>query len=152
MSSPHDFRLQDGTVIDHLPVGSASKALAILSLPREGPITVGINVPSARYGKKDIIRVEGLALRKSETDRLALLGPSVSVSIVRGGTVSSKQRLEVPERLTGVLRCSNPTCITNHERIVAAFDRVSAAGETPLRLRCAYCERLASEPYTYYGA
>ena len=76
MSSPHDFRLQDGTVIDHLPVGSAPKALAILELPREGPITVGINVPSARYGRKDIIRVEGLALRKSETDRLALLGPA----------------------------------------------------------------------------
>ena len=152
MTSPHDFRMQDGTVIDHLPVGTAARALVILGLPRDGPVTVGMNVPSRRMGRKDIIRVEGLALRKSETDRLALLGPRVSVSIVRGGAVSSKQRLEVPERLTGVLRCANPTCITNHERILAAFDRVSAAGETPLRLRCAYCERLASEPYTYYGA
>jgi aspartate carbamoyltransferase regulatory subunit len=146
--SPDDFRLQDGTVIDHLPVATAAKALSILGLPRNGPVTIGMNVPSARYGRKDIIRVEGLALRKSETDRLALLGPHVTVSIVRAGNVASKQRLEVPERLVGVLRCSNPTCVTNHERIPPVFDRVSAS---PLHLRCAYCERSSAEPYTYVG-
>lgn len=147
MPSPADFRLQDGTVIDHLPVGTAARALVILGLPREGPVTVGMNVPSARMGHKDIIRVEGLALRRSETDRLALLGPAVTVSIVKGGKVTSKQRLEVPERLVAVLRCGNPTCVTNHERIPPVLDRVSS---DPLRLRCAYCERAAQEPYTYY--
>ena len=148
MASPQDFRLQEGTVVDHLPVGTAARALAILGLPREGPVTVGMNVPSRRYGLKDIIRVEGMALRKSETDRLALLGPHVTVSIVKGGRVASKQRLEVPERLVGVLRCGNPTCITNHERIPPVFDRVSVE---PLRLRCAYCERAASEPHAFVG-
>ena len=146
MASPHDFRLLDGTVVDHLPVGTAARALAILGLPREGPVTVGMNVPSARYGQKDIIRVEGLALRKSETDRLALLGPHVTVAIVKGGSVLTKQRLEVPERLVGVLRCANPTCITNHERVPPVFDRVSKA---PLLLRCAYCERACGEPYAF---
>mgnify|MGYP001397197807 FL=1 len=53
MPSPHDFRLQDGTVIDHLPVGTAARALGILGLPREGPVTVGMNVPSRRLGFKD---------------------------------------------------------------------------------------------------
>ena len=151
MGSPHDFQLQDGTVIDHLPVGTAAKALAILNLPRDGAITVGINVPSARYGRKDIIRVEGLALRKSETDRLALLGGTLSVSIVRSGKVASKQRLEVPERLVGVIRCANPTCITNHERIAPAFDRASSKATATLRLRCAYCERFATEPFAFVG-
>jgi aspartate carbamoyltransferase regulatory subunit len=101
-----------------------------------------MNVPSARYGRKDIIRVEGLELRRSETDRLALLGPHVTVAIVKGGKVAEKQRLEVPERLVGVLRCTNPTCITNHERIVPVFDRVSVS---PLALKCAYCERFLAE-------
>jgi aspartate carbamoyltransferase regulatory subunit len=149
VTSPHDFRLQDGTVIDHLPVASASRALAILGLPRDGPVTIGMNVPSARYGHKDIIRVEGLALRKSETDRLALLGPHVTVSIVKAGKVASKQRLEVPERLIGVLRCANPTCITNQERVAPVFDRVSTS---PLHLRCAYCERSSGEPYAFVVA
>ena len=35
MASPHDFQLQDGTVIDHLPVGTAARALVILGLPRD---------------------------------------------------------------------------------------------------------------------
>jgi aspartate carbamoyltransferase regulatory subunit len=146
VTSPNDFRLSDGTVLDHLPVGTASRALAILGMPRAGPITVGMNVPSARLGRKDIIRVEGLELRRSETDRLALLGSGVTVSIVKGGRVVHKQRLETPERLVGVLRCANPTCITNHERMTTVFDRASAA---PLALRCAYCERPAVEPYAF---
>src|SRR5437868_4586690 len=103
MPSPQDFRLQDGTVIDHLPVGTATRALGILGLPREGPVTAGMNVPSKRYGRKDILRVEGLELRRSETDRLALLGAHVTVSIVKGGKVASKVLLEVPERLVGVI-------------------------------------------------
>jgi aspartate carbamoyltransferase regulatory subunit len=148
VARPQDFRLSDGTVIDHLPVGTATRALAILGLPREGPVTVGINVPSGRLGRKDIIRVEGLELRKSETDRLALLGTQVTVSIVKGGAVASKQRLEVPERLVGVLRCGNSTCITNQERSIPVLDRVEVS---PLKLRCAYCERLAQEPYAFYG-
>jgi aspartate carbamoyltransferase regulatory subunit len=148
MPSPQDFQLQDGTVVDHLPVGSAARALSILGLPREGPVTIGMNVPSKRHGHKDIIRIEGLELRRSETDRLALLGLHVTVSIVKGGRVASKQRLEVPERLVGVLRCGNPTCITNHERMTPVFDRVTTE---PLKLRCAYCERAASEPFALLG-
>lgn len=146
MASPHDFRLQDGTVIDHLPVGTSARALVILGLPRDGPVTVGMNVPSARLARKDIIRVEGLALRRSETDRLALLGAQVTVSIVKGGKVASKQRLEVPDRLIGVLRCKNPTCVTNHERVPSVFQREQGA---PTCLRCVYCERLTDEPYAF---
>jgi aspartate carbamoyltransferase regulatory subunit len=62
--------------------------------------------------------------------------------------VSSKQRLEVPERLVGVLKCGNPTCITNHERILPVFDRVQSS---PLLLRCAYCERGSGEPLLFAG-
>lgn len=146
MASPHDFQLSDGTVVDHLPVGSAVKALVILGLPREGPVTVGMNVPSKRLGRKDIIRVEGLELRKSEADRLALLGASVTVTIVKKGAVARKQTLEVPERLVGVLKCATPTCVTNHERTPSVFDRMSTS---PLVLRCAYCERTAHVPFTF---
>ena len=89
---PRDFRLVDGTVIDHLPVGTAARALELLGLPRDGSITVGINVPSPRRGRKDIVRVEGLVLEKHELDRLALLGPDITVSIVHDGTVSTKIR------------------------------------------------------------
>jgi aspartate carbamoyltransferase regulatory subunit len=139
MPSPHDFRLNDGTVVDHLPVGTAARALSLLGLPREGPVTVGVNVPSSRHGRKDIIRVEGLALKKSELDRLALLGRQITVSIVRGGEVKQKQVLEVPKTVEGILACPNPTCITRQERVDTVFHRL---GDYPYRFRCHHCERV----------
>ncbi|MDF1701714.1 MAG: aspartate carbamoyltransferase regulatory subunit [Planctomycetota bacterium] len=139
MTQPSDFQLTAGTVIDHLPVGTAARALQLLGLPREGPITVGINVPSPRHGRKDIVRVEGLFLEKRESDRLALLGPNVSVSIVRDGAVAEKTVLDVPERLRGILTCPNPTCITNEEPVSSSFVRL---GAFPYSFRCTYCERI----------
>ncbi len=141
MTRPNDFRLRDGTVIDHLPVGTAIRALELLRIPRGGPVTVGINVPSRRHGHKDIVRVEGLELAKHELDRLALLGRGVTVSIVKDGDVVAKRVLEVPLRLEGVFRCPNPTCITNHEPHASVFERV---GDYPYRFKCIYCERVTS--------
>ena len=141
MSRPRDFRLSSGTVIDHLPVGRAARALELLGLPRKGPVTVGINVPSPRRGRKDIVRVEGLFLEKPELDRLALLGPDITVSIIRDGEVAEKAVLDVPERLYGILKCPNPTCVTNSETIQTLFLKLS---DSPVRFRCAYCERTVS--------
>jgi aspartate carbamoyltransferase regulatory subunit len=143
VTRPKDFRLTDGTVIDHLPVGTAVRALEILRLPREGPVTVGLGVPSKRYGRKDIVRVEGLELSKDELDRLALIGRRLTVSIVKDGKISDKLILEVPLRVEGILRCQNPTCVTNHEMVPTAFARL---GSYPYRFRCHHCERVIHAP------
>ena len=140
MTRPSDFQLVDGTVIDHLPVGTAARALELLGLPRTGAITVGINVPSPSAGRKDIVRVEGLFLGKAELDRLALLGPNITVSIVRDGKVGDKIVLDVPERLIGILTCANPTCITHDEDVQSVFLRQEGY---PFEFRCAYCERVS---------
>ncbi len=142
MSQPRDFRLTDGTVIDHLPVGTAARALELLGLPREGPITVGINIPSPSQGRKDIVRVEGLFLEKPELDRLALLGKHLTVTIVHEGTISEKTVLDVPERLIGILTCRNPTCVTNAEEVQTVFFKQEGY---PYRFKCEYCERI-TEP------
>ena len=141
MRGPKDFRLSDGTVIDHLPAGTAVRSLQVLKLPRGGPVTVGINVPSTSFGRKDIIRVEGVELSKGELDRLALLGQRVTVSLVRNGDVAHKVVLETPLQVEGILRCPNPTCITNAEAVPTVFHRI---GEFPYRFRCHYCERARS--------
>ncbi len=141
MTAPRDFKLTHGTVIDHMPVGTAIRALELLGLPREGPVTVGINVPSKRSGNKDIVRIEGMELEKSELNRLALLGPDLTVSIVKDGEVAGKTELEVPQRLLGILTCSNSTCITHSEEIQTVFLRI---GDFPYRFKCGYCERMRS--------
>ena len=145
MPIPNDFRLNDGTVVDHLPVGTAARALALLGLPREGAVTIGMNVPSTRHGRKDIIRVEGLALKKSESDRLALFGGEITVSIVRGGEVKQKQVLEVPKKVEGILVCPNPTCIT---RIMAAIMALGVERARPMPVRFDGCldASLSSSP------
>lgn len=141
MRGPKDFRLSEGTVIDHLPFGTAVRALQVLNLPRGGPVTVGMNVPSPTFGSKDIIRVEGVELSKRELDRLALLGQRITVSLVRAGKVAHKVVLETPLEIDGILQCPNPTCITNREEVETVFHRV---GEFPYRFRCHYCERTRS--------
>ena len=141
MTAPTDFKLNYGTVIDHLPVGTAARALELLGLPREGPVTVGMNVPSSRFEKKDIIRVEGMELAHHELHRLALLGENVTVSIVKDGQVTDKVRLEVPTRLVGILSCKNATCVTNQEPVETVFERLRGF---PYRFRCNYCERVIS--------
>jgi aspartate carbamoyltransferase regulatory subunit len=95
-------------------------------------------VPSPTHGAKDIVRVEGLFLDKSELDRLSLLGPNITVSIVRDGQVGDKIVLDVPERLIAVITCANPTCITNDEDVQSVFRREPGS---PIRFKCAYCER-----------
>ena len=69
MTGPHDYRLTEGTVIDHLPVGTAARAMELLGLPREGPVTIGINVPSPSQEKKDIVpdRLRGILSCRNPT-------------------------------------------------------------------------------------
>ena len=138
MRGPKDFRLSDGTVIDHLPFGTAVRALQVLELPRGGPVTVGMNVPSPTFGRKDIIRVEGVELSKVELNRLALLGERITVSLVRDGQVAHKVVLETRLDVEGILQCPNPACITNQEEVVSVFHRI---GDFPYRFRCHHCER-----------
>ena len=125
------------------------RSLQVLNLPRGGPVTVGMNVPSTSFGRKDIIRVEGVELSKGELDRLALLGQRVTVSLVRDGDVAHKVVLETPApgrraSCTAPIRRASRT----HEAVPTVFHRI---GEFPYRFRCHYCERTRSiheEPQT----
>ena len=82
----------------------------------------------------------GVELAKPELDRLALLGPHITVSIVKDGKVAGKRVLDVPARLVGILECKNATCITRGgEPIPSVFLRI---GGYPYRFKCAYCERV----------
>jgi aspartate carbamoyltransferase regulatory subunit len=55
-------KIRDGTVIDHVPAGRALDVLRLLNLTgKEGfIISLVMNVPSKKFGKKDIVKVEGL--------------------------------------------------------------------------------------------
>ena len=129
-------KIKNGTVIDHVTGGQALNVLAILGIDgtRGETVSVGMNVPSDRLGRKDIVKVEGRELTPEEVDVLSLIAPDASINIIRSYEVVEKHRVERTETVHGVLACPNPVCITNErEPVETSFD-VLAEG-----VRCIYC-------------
>lgn len=143
--SDHELRvakIRDGTVLDHLPAGSALHVLALLGIDGgEGTgVSVAMNVPSDRLAHKDVVKVEERELTQSEVDVLSLIAPAATVNIVRDYDVTEKKRVERPESVSGVLACPNRNCITNADEPVAtAFDVLDDG------VRCTYCDEIIRE-------
>ncbi|MEM8884824.1 MAG: aspartate carbamoyltransferase regulatory subunit [Planctomycetota bacterium] len=131
-------KLDSGTVIDHLRGRTALRCLQVLRLPEDAQITVGINLRSERLGRKDIIKVGGHELGGEEAAKLALISPDATLSIIRDYEVHSKLDLVPPLRFRGLMRCTNPVCITNTEHVLGGFLVLS---NDPVVVRCEYCER-----------
>ena len=133
-------RIKDGTVIDHIPAGNALKVLKILGIPEKTSsiVSVAMNVKS-RIGRKDIVKVESRELAREEVDKIALIAPKATINIIRDYEVVEKHQVELPDELVGIVRCSNPTCISNtREPIKSRFKVIS---RDPPRILCYYCER-----------
>ena len=136
--------IRNGTVIDHLRAGTGLKILDILDVADTGnTVSLLINVPSSKQGRKDIIKIEDRELTESETERIALLSPGAHVNIIRNYTVAEKTAVEIPEEVAGVARCPNTNCISNNER--GATSRLLLRSREPVQLACAYCARLVDE-------
>lgn len=140
--SDHELRvskIRNGTVIDHVEGGQALNVLAILGIDgSEGfGVSVGMNVPSDRLGRKDIVKVEDRELSQSEVDVLSLIAPEATINIVRDFEVVEKNRVTRPDSVTGVLSCPNRNCITNADEPVETRFDVVADG-----VRCDYCSTI----------
>ncbi|MFC4551283.1 MULTISPECIES: aspartate carbamoyltransferase regulatory subunit [Halorussus] len=143
--SDHQLRvskIRNGTVIDHVRAGQALNVLAILGIDgsKGEAVSVGMNVPSDRMRRKDIVKVEGKELSQNEVDVLSLIAPEATINIVREYEVVEKQQLERPDRVVGVLSCPNRNCITNADEPVETKFEVLDDG-----VRCEYCETIVRE-------
>ncbi|HHT9119180.1 MAG TPA: aspartate carbamoyltransferase regulatory subunit [Candidatus Hypogeohydataceae bacterium YC41] len=131
--------IKDGTVIDHIDSKSTFKVASILNIPAESRlILVGMNLSSRQLGKKGIIKIEGKVLNQEEANKIALIAPNATLNIIKNFEVVEKRRVSLPEELVGIVKCFNPNCISNHERIQT---RLKVVKKAPVRLRCHYCER-----------
>jgi aspartate carbamoyltransferase regulatory subunit len=104
---------------------------------RAGVVSISMNVPSQRLGKKDIVKVEGRELAASEVDKIALLAPRATINIIKDYKVVEKKRVKLPDTLKGIVKCDNPACISNSSEPVQSKFYVEK--EEPLRLKCHYC-------------
>lgn len=135
-------KIKDGTVIDHIPAGNALNVIRILGLPRgrENRMAIIMYTSSSKMGQKDIVKVEGLELTSDEVNMIALIAPTATINIVRDYVVVKKERVKIPEVIEGIIKCSNPNCISNQDR-ETAIPKFRLVSNEPLILRCEYCER-----------
>ncbi len=132
--------IKEGTVIDHIAAGQAVNVLHILGIPgtQSSTVSVAMNVKS-RMGKKDIVKVENRELDPHEVNKIALIAPKATINIIRDYNVVEKYEVKLPKEVVGIVRCSNPTCISNAREPVKS--RFTVITTDPPRIKCYYCER-----------
>ncbi len=132
-------KIKDGTVIDHIRGGYALDVVKILGISgREKRVmTIAINVPSKRFGAKDIVKIEGKALNSQEVNRIALVAPHASINIIRNYAVVEKLEVKLPKSVEGIVKCANPCCISNADEPVGS--KFYIENDEPLLLKCHYC-------------
>lgn len=133
-------QLRDGYVLDHITAGRGMEIYKLLGLGElDCSVAMIKNADSVKMGLKDIIKIGRLV--ELDFAALAYVDPGITVDIIRDGQRVEKKRLSLPEKLTGVIRCRNPRCITSTEQgIVHEFrltDRVKKV------YRCVYCDSMA---------
>ncbi len=134
--------INNGTVIDHIPAGHAITVLKMLGVDgrRSTPITLAMNVPSKKMGAKDVVKIEDREITQAELDRLALIAPEASVSIIRAYSVAEKLVVNLGGEIIGVARCCFSNCVSWGEREPLPH-RLKVHSTDPLELRCHYCGR-----------
>ena len=132
--------IKNGTVIDHIPANVTFKIVQILDLYNHpGAITIGTNLDSISLGKKGIIKIADRFLTDEEIGRLSVVSPDVTLNIIRDYQIVEKKYVKYPKQIIGVVKCSNPKCITNHQPVPTKMEVFDMNQRS---LRCVYCERV----------
>lgn len=128
--------LQNGVVIDHITAGRGMEVYRLLQL-QDHPQTVALlqGVHSAKYGRKDLIKLECGEL-PPRLEILGYLDKRITIIEIQNGAVVRKYHPVPPQRLVNVVRCKNPRCITGIEADCEPVFRLSPSG----KYRCLYCD------------
>ncbi|MDR0941643.1 MAG: aspartate carbamoyltransferase regulatory subunit [Bacteroidales bacterium] len=135
--------IQNGTVIDHIPSNRLFEVISILRLETIATqVTFCSNLGSKTLGKKAIIKISDKFFKQDEINKIAILVPQAKLNIIRDYKVVEKKMVTLPDEITGITKCFNPMCITNHQPITQRFKVVA---NNPTTLQCFYCERTTDE-------
>lgn len=129
--------LDSGIVIDHIKAGSSMEIYRYLRLDQlDCCVAIIKNAKSEKYGKKDIIKIEGVM--NIDLDVLGFIDDNATVCTIVNGKLQSKKKPPLPQRLVNVVSCKNPRCITSVEDVDQVF---TLCDEKAHRYRCIYCEQ-----------
>ena len=120
--------VKNGVVIDHITNGKAMQIYSLLNLDNlDCTVAILRNVPSRKMGKKDIIKID--CNMDINFDVLGFISPNIMVE---------KKHIDLPEKLTDILECKNPRCITSTEQDIHHISRLTDRENGVYR--CIYCD------------
>lgn len=132
--------IHNGFVIDHISAGNGMKLYNLLGLDAlDVSVAIIKNVVSRKMGKKDIIKID--AAIPLDFDVIGYVDPDVTVNVIKDSELVEKKSIEMPKKLTNVIKCKNPRCITSCEQ---ELDHVFTLTDKENKVyRCIYCETKA---------
>lgn len=129
--------IKNGIVIDHITAGKGMEIYHLLGLDTlDCQVAIIKNAASAKMGKKDIIKID--ADIKINTEILGYVDPGVTVDTIKEGKLVDKKKTELPLKLTNVIYCKNPRCITTTEQELPHIFNLT--NRENAEYRCIYCE------------
>ena len=131
-------RIENGIVIDHIPAGKSMDSYRYLGLGElDSCVAIIKNAKSDAMGRKDIIKVDG-GEDLIDINILGFIDTNITVNIIRNGEIAEKKQLTLPEKVTNIISCKNPRCITQIEQ---ELDQIFYLTDKEKHIyRCKYCE------------
>ena len=132
--------LSEGIVLDHIQAGKSLDIYYHLGLDKlECQVAIIKNARSSKMGRKDIIKIEG-PLDSINLEVLGYIDHNITVNIIQNNKIVEKKTLKLPKKITNVIQCKNPRCITSIEQeLPHIFYLADKNSET---YRCMYCEEI----------
>ena len=136
--------IHNGIVLDHITAGKAMQIYQILGLDKlDCTVAIIKNADSVKMGKKDILKI--CELIDIDLDVLGYIDPGITVNVIKDGEKVSRLHLELPEKVTNVIRCRNPRCITSVEQELPHTFKLTDRENGVYR--CIYCETKAKNKF-----
>ncbi|MCC8060875.1 MAG: aspartate carbamoyltransferase regulatory subunit [Clostridiales bacterium] len=130
--------LKEGIVLDHIEAGRSMDIYYHLGLDKlDCQVAIIKNARSNKMGRKDIIKIDGL-LENLDLQILGYIDHNITVNIIRNEEIVEKKRLSLPQKITNVIKCKNPRCITSIEQELPHIFYL--ADEKKEIYRCQYCD------------
>ena len=131
-------KIEEGFVLDHIKAGKSLAIYEHLGLDKlDCTVAIIKNAASQKMGKKDIIKID-CPIDVIDLDILGFIDHNITVNIIKDEQIVEKKRLELPRKITNVIKCKNPRCITSVEQ---GLDHVFILTDEENQVyRCQYCE------------
>ena len=128
----------NGIVIDHIGAGRAMLLYKLLKLDKlqDHSVAMIMNAQSFKMGKKDVIKIDSDI--NLNLDILGYVDPDITVNVIKDSVIVEKKKLELPEKMTDIIFCKNPRCISSTEQELSHVFTLADRGRRIYR--CIYCD------------